>query len=94
MKMNEDRKSCVKALEECGLREQILEQRINDREEKIANLLAVEDRLKDNAIAYQTTINAGNTRIQELEKKNKGLKIKGRLTGLAAIILPLLVLVL
>jgi hypothetical protein len=47
-------------------------------------LIAAEQKYKDNQIAYKVSVNAGEQRIKELTKKNKGLKLKLRLTVLAA----------
>ena len=94
MKINEDRKSLQKEVDECNLQHNLLESQLSNREDKIANMMAAEQKYKDNQIAYKTSLNASDTRIKELEKKNRNLKIKGRFAGIAAIILPILALVL
>jgi hypothetical protein len=84
IRSNEDRKACDKALHECGVQNNILEQRVDNSNTKVANLIAAEQKYKDNQIAYKVSVNAGEQRIKELTKKNKGLKLKLRLTVLAA----------
>lgn len=87
IRSNEDRKACLNELSECNLQNNLFQQRIDNSEEKVANLLASEQKYKDNQIAYQTSLNASDQRIEELTKKNKGLKLKLRLTVLGAVAL-------